>query len=342
MSHPHKKTPVAILGATGYVGRVLAIQLANHPHFELIYLIGSPASVGRSFGEVWQEKEARLRHHYGPIWHSKTLPKGLEAWPVIGSDACDMNQIKNVFSAVPETASVDETRFVEAGVRVISHNPKDRLRYPLVIPEIAKTKPTELMIKMPNCVSIGATLALAPLTHLEIQEVSITTFQSLSGQGDRLYPQPWAIGNVFPIGSDVEATQHCITEEVEHLLNLSIPPRVRTYRVYVQEGHIADIRAHFTHPIDTRTLREIWTTWNPLQQAKPPLLVHTTPGTPKSQDSLQGDGMAVHIGNIQQHTPTEVSFTMGIHNIVRGAAGHAILTALWLNSVTQGGVDKDL
>lgn len=322
--------PVAILGATGYVGRTLARLLSAHPMFEIRALIGSPASVNRMFGDVWAEKEAKLAAHYGPIWAAKDIPEAVANQQVFSREHVDFQALAFVFSAVPETAVGEELLISQAGVPIISNNPHGRLTYPLIVPELGPQKPQSAMIKMPNCVSIGLALGLAPLRHYGIAGLQATTFQSLSGQGDRVYPQDWAIGNVFPIGQDVEHTQTYIADEVKALLELPFLPQIRSYRVYVQEGHLIDVTLRCEKEIDLQSIITLWETWNPLNHHMPPLRVSTAPGHPKSQDTCLENGMPVRIGNIQQIDRHTLAFTLGIHNIIRGAAGNAILTAEWL------------
>ena len=55
------------------------------------------------------------------------------------------------------------------------------------------------LFKSPNCVSVGTSLALKAVADaFGIAEVSICTFQSLSGRGDAMYPRELVQGNVYP------------------------------------------------------------------------------------------------------------------------------------------------
>lgn len=324
LRHP---LPVAILGATGYVGRALATLLSTHTGFTLRALIGSSASAGRLFGDVWQEKEEKLQTHYGPIWHPKPLPTHLATQRISALSELDISGLFCVFSSVPDSASASEMRLVAQGVRVISHSPVGRLTHPLIIPELSKTVPTDMLIKMPNCVSIGLSLALAPLRACGITAIDATTFQSLSGQGDRVYPKEWAIGNVFPIG-EIEQTETYIAKEVVRLLGVP-KPKIRCYRVYVQEGHVIDVRVQLDAPISREAVIALWEAFPALPGHAKPLMVLTNPASPRSS-STWGTDMPVCIGNIAIDQNT-LCFTVAIHNIIRGAAGNAILTAEWLS-----------
>ncbi len=330
-----KKHTIAILGATGYVGRTMAALLVEHPQFEVTALIGSEASIGRPYADVWHEKETRLRHYYGTIWQEKPIPEALANRMVDSLDIDRLATVDFVFSSVPEIAIADEQKLIDAGIRVISNNPVGRLVHPLIIPELGHEKPKNRMIKLPNCVSTGLSLALAPIRGLGISDLQATTFQSLSGRGDRLYPKEWAVGNIFPIGSDVEETQDYIADELKLLLDLSFLPQVRSYRVYVQEGHLVDVTVGFDKPISLQEIESIWEKLNPLHAEKRPLILFKRSRLQsQSKDTSADDGMAVYIGNTQQRDAQTIAFTLGVHNIIRGAAGNAILTAEWLLNLT--------
>ena len=59
-AEPHGRQPVAIIGGTGYVGRLLARRLLSHPTLCLGPIVGSQRSVGLSYQSVWEQKEAAL------------------------------------------------------------------------------------------------------------------------------------------------------------------------------------------------------------------------------------------------------------------------------------------
>jgi aspartate-semialdehyde dehydrogenase len=58
-------------------------------------------------------------------------------------------------------------------------------------------------------------VALLPLVDtFMVEEVFITTFQTLSGRGDALYPAGKVVANVYPIGATEERTEEYIAQEV--------------------------------------------------------------------------------------------------------------------------------
>jgi hypothetical protein len=57
---PRGRHSVAIIGGTGYVGRLLARRLLSHPTMYLGFIVGSKRSEGQLYQDVWEEKEAAL------------------------------------------------------------------------------------------------------------------------------------------------------------------------------------------------------------------------------------------------------------------------------------------
>ena len=68
------------------------------------------------------------------------------------------------------------------------------------------------LVKSPNCVCCGTSTVLAGLVALygPMTNVSVTTFQSLSGRGDSKYPAELVVGNVYPLRSTTEPTESLI------------------------------------------------------------------------------------------------------------------------------------
>src|SRR5579859_1442589 len=49
---PHRRLPIAILGATGAVGQRMVRLLENHPWFDVAVVTGSERTIGRPYGEL--------------------------------------------------------------------------------------------------------------------------------------------------------------------------------------------------------------------------------------------------------------------------------------------------
>ena len=76
------KLRVAILGATGLVGRRFVELLLDHPWFQIELLVGDK-SIGEDYGTVWKRKEDALRNHYGEhFWEVRNCPPAYQHRPV--------------------------------------------------------------------------------------------------------------------------------------------------------------------------------------------------------------------------------------------------------------------
>ena len=113
--------------------------------------------------------------------------------------------------------------------------------------------PSQLpLVKSPNCVCCGTSTVLSGLYSIfgPMTNVSVTTFQSLSGRGDSKYPSELVVGNVYPLRSTTEPTEELICEELAHVLGNKLTNgrkslSVGAYRVSVQRGHLVDVRIRF-------------------------------------------------------------------------------------------------
>lgn len=155
--------------------------------------------------------------------------------------------------------------------RLVSISPHARMAHPLLVPFVnarhacsstpgpsltPSVGPLDLAhvrcVKSPNCCSVGTAVALLPLVdHFTVQEVFVTTFQTLSGRGDACYPPDKVVKNVYPIGATEERTELYIAQEVSRVfaqhpraVGLRSPEafHVSAYRVYVQKNHLLDVR----------------------------------------------------------------------------------------------------
>ena len=131
-------------------------------------------------------------------------------------------------------------------------------------PTTAKAPPSVSLaqtrcLKSPNCCSVGSSVALLPLVdHFTVQEVFVTTFQTLSGRGDACYPAEKVVANVYPIGATEERTEEYIAQEVSRVFaqhpratHLRSPEafHVSAYRVYVQKNHLLDVRVRVAETV---------------------------------------------------------------------------------------------
>jgi aspartate-semialdehyde dehydrogenase len=314
MTHPIN---VAIIGATGLVGRHVVATL-SHSHFNVTHLVGSPASTGRSYKDVWTEKETALRRHYGDWWTPLAFPESIPDRPIVGVETIPDSTI--VISSVPERAGADEDALFHRGCTVISNSPYRRLdpTLPLIVPGTEPITPQTPYIKIPNCTSIGLSLGLFPIFDL-IREfpITVSTYQSISGRGDAKYAPSLAMGNVFPLRGSPEGTEALIMGELARVMP-SLRLSVSCYRIPTQVGHLMDVAIHHDGQLDIAELLDRWTI---------PGIVLTDIGHPQSHhDAFHNNGMDIAIGNIANHSGGEIlRFSIVVNNLIRGAAGSLIL-----------------
>lgn len=331
----------AILGATGMVGRRFAELLVGHPWFDVALIVGSRSSAGQSFRAVWEAKEASLERHYGPgVWQPRRWAERLPDTLVGTFEDIFTSGVDLVFSSVPENAGESEQALVDRGFVVFSNSPYGRFddHNPLVVPEVNRgAMRNQRFIKNPNCVTSGLVLVLAPIwERYGLTEVSVTTYQSLSGRGDAKYARDLVIGNVLPLHGSSENTEVYIRKEVKKILSIPVPLSVSCHRVGVQEGHYVDVRLKTARPIASQDeVIELLRGFNPLAGLgaptgpASPIVVVNEMGRPRpSQDAHHHGGMAIAVGNISTRDEVyDLRLSYVVNNLVRGAAGGAILNA---------------
>ena len=215
---PDRRTPVAVLGATGAVGQTFIRLLGDHPWFRLAELAASERSAGKAYVDA-----AR--------WvGSLAMPESVRDMVV---RTCEPSEIMSplVFSALDASVAGDvETAFARAGRMVLSNAKNFRMEadVPLVIPEVNADHLALLgvqratrgwkggIVTNANCASIVAVMPLAPLHEaFGIKRLFIATMQAVSGAGYPGVPSLDILGNVIPYIKDEEAK---IETEIQKML----------------------------------------------------------------------------------------------------------------------------
>lgn len=163
-----KKVNVAVVGATGMVGRkILEILEEREFPVEKLYPFASERSAGKTV------------HFNGQDWT-------IEA---IAEDAFDGKDIDIAFFAAGGSVSEKYAPIaVEKGIRVVDNSSYYRManEVPLVVPEVNSDAIQEdnHLIANPNCSTIQSVVALKPLADkFGIERVVYTTYQAVSGSG---------------------------------------------------------------------------------------------------------------------------------------------------------------
>lgn len=339
-----KPVRLALIGATGLVGRACAQHIAKHPDmgYTIAFFVGSALSVDKPMAEVASEKEGKLKAHYGDdFWHADEPDESLKDALVCDVDAlleAGPQQCDVVLSFLAPRFGHLEDAMVAKGFRVVSISPHKRMDHPLVVPAVngAGVDWAGLRcIKSPNCCSVGSTTALLPLVDMfTVKEVSITTFQTLSGRGDALYPAEKVVGNVYPIGATEEKTELYIANEVAriystHPKGAHIKPEsihVSAYRVYVQKNHLLDVRVKVEETLPLGCAESMLAAIYGQVKYAGEVVVTTEVGQPRPKSHNEPNKITV--GNFQIE-PAEgggsmIRVSVIVDNVAKGAWGNAI------------------
>lgn len=343
------KIPVAVLGATGTVGQHFVKMLLDHPWFELVALTASGVSAGERYAEVakWYLSE-RVPEQVGHIEVRPTDPKAVEDAEIL-------------FSAIPaEEASKVEPACAEAGFIVSSNSSNFRMDpdVPLIIPEV---NPDHLkliqvqqerrgwggfIVKNPNCTTIVFVLALKPLVDsFGIKSVFLSSMQAISGAGWAGVPSMAIEDNIIPyIAFEEEKTESETLKLLGELRkNVVVPASIKVsascHRVPVLDGHTIAVFVELERKAAPGDVVDVLTKFRARPQK---LKLPTAPECPvivsREEDMPQPryarhagsvPGMGVVVGRVRKDPVLRngIKFIACGHNVVRGAAGAAVLNA---------------
>jgi aspartate-semialdehyde dehydrogenase len=337
------KTPVAVLGATGTVGQKFVRLLADHPWFQIVSVAASSASAGRPYAEAvrWREPTP-LPPDIAAMRVGECVP------PLPGSI---------VFSALDaDAAGPIEQAFARAGATVVTNARTHRMDpdVPLLIPEVnadhlslidcqyESRQWSGAILANPNCSTAALALALAPLHRaFGIEQLFVSTMQSVSGAGYPGVPSLDVLGNVIPfISGEEEKIERESRKILGKLVNGAIEPSqfevsVHSNRVAVVDGHMATVSVGFTRRVEPETaIREMQTFRGPAAVAglpsspEPPIELDDRTDRPQPRLDLdRGKGMAVTVGRVRRCPVLDLRMVVLGHNTVRGAAGQAVQIA---------------
>ena len=334
--------PVTILGATGLVGQVFCERLAAHPLFRIESLVAGPESAGLAYGDA-----VRWRR-------PGEVPASLASMPL----ASPPGQLETpvAFSSLsPAAAALLEAPYADAGAWVFTNAAVHRMDpdVPLVIPELngdhlhrtLDQNRSGAIVANPNCTTVGLALALAALrSEFGIQGARVVSLQALSGAGlqdGELMKLPDGLAPDIPGEADK------LARELPKILGrwdangplepASLTVQATCVRVPVPHGHTLSVDVTLDHPAAEADLRRAWSSFTGLPGAAelpsaPHPLIHVEAGMNGPRPGVhrdRGDGLAISVGGLK---PLDASgrrwtFIPLSHNLVRGAAGGAILTA---------------
>jgi aspartate-semialdehyde dehydrogenase len=251
---------VAVIGATGMVGKVL-LQVLREQNFPITELI-----------PVASEKSVGTEIDFGGL---KFKVVGLEA-------AVNMRPDVAIFSAGGDTSLEWAPKFAEVGTTVIDNSSAWRMdpTKKLIVPEINGNEltATDKIIANPNCSTIQLVLTLAPLHKAyKVKRVVVSTYQSITGtgvkavqqmenerngiNGDMAYNYP-IDKNCIPqcdsfVDNGYTKEEMKLTNETKKILDPSINVTATAVRVPVVGGHSEAVNIEFENDFDLADVRKL-------------------------------------------------------------------------------------
>ncbi len=350
-----KKFRAGVLGATGLVGQRIVSLLADHPWFELTEVAASERSSGKTYAEA-------VRWHLDapiPAAARDLVVKGLGP-----SLECDF-----VFSALDSSvAGGAEEDFARTGYPVVSNSRNHRMDpdVPLLIPEVNAAHldaiplqqknrgyDTGFIVTNPNCSTAGLVLVLKPLAEaFGLEKIFVVTLQAMSGAG---YPGVASIdiqGNVVPFISGEEEKMESEPQKRkwngERFVDAGLGISAHCNRVPVLDGHLECVSVSLKKIASLQEVREALREFEVSSELaslpsalRNPIVVLEEQDRPQPRrDVNAGNGMAAVVGRIRECPLLDVKLTLLSHNLVRGAAGAALLNAELL--AARGFLNRDV
>jgi aspartate-semialdehyde dehydrogenase len=318
---------IAILGATGLVGRVMLEKLENS-FIQIDKLI--PIATAKSAG-------------------STVVFKGKDIKVVEASEALMEKPEIALFSAGSDASLYWAPKFAEVGTFVIDNSSVWRMNpdHKLIVPEINGgiiTKKDKI-IANPNCSTIQLVMALAPLhKEFQINRVVVSTYQSVSGSGKKAVEQMESerkgelVDMVYPHPIDKNVIPHCdvfqdfgytkeewklVNETKKILADNSIKLTATAVRVPVSAGHSESVNLEFEKEYMIADVRELLeSTPGIIVEDSPMVNIYPTPLNAKGKDE-------VFVGRIRRDLTVKNGLNMWIvsDNLYKGAATNAVQIA---------------
>jgi aspartate-semialdehyde dehydrogenase len=348
---------VGILGATGTVGQRFIQLLSNHPWFEIAWLAASDRSAGKTYSEACKWRlDTPLPKRIGAMVLEPNVPEG-----------STVELPKIVFAALDaDVAQELEPKFAAAGCAVISNSSAFRMTadVPLVVPEVNadhlalleaqswRRESGGYIVTNPNCCAIGLVMALKPLEErFGIDSLFVSTMQAISGAGYPGVASLDILGNVIPF---IKNEEEKLQQEVGKLLGrmegkkielLDMKLSAHCNRVAVEDGHTECVSIKLKKKATREEILAAWKEFLPLEgqhlPSAPDQPVEYDESVDRPQprlDRMRGNGMTATVGRLRECTLLDWKFVTLSHNVIRGAAGAAVLNAEVL--ARMGKLDK--
>jgi aspartate-semialdehyde dehydrogenase len=320
---------VAIVGATGMVGRVMlkVLEERNFPASELI-----PVASEKSVGQL--------------------VAFGGKDYPVVSLETAVLKKPDiALFSAGGQTSLDWAPKFAAVGTTVIDNSSAWRMKegIPLVVPEINGSilKDSDRIIANPNCSTIQLVLALAPLHNVfGVKRAVVSTYQSITGTGVKAVEQmenerAGKSGEmVYKYQIDKNCIPQCdvfeengytkeemkLTNETRKILDPNIHVTATAVRIPVVGGHSEAVNVEFLKPIDIAEIRR-------LLKAQPGITLKDDPHAQIYPMPFDAEGKNdVFVGRLRldESQPNTLNMWIVADNLRKGAATNAVQIAEYI------------
>jgi aspartate-semialdehyde dehydrogenase len=172
------------------------------------------------------------------------------------------------------------------------------------------------------------------------------TMQAVSGAGYPGVPSLDILGNVIPYIAKEEEKMEAETLKMLGSLSGSrvddagFAMSAQCNRVAVEDGHLESVSVRLKKKAEAKDVIAAWQEFRgepavcELPSApEPPLVYDSAPDRPQPRlDSDRGRGMTVSVGRLRPCPVLGWKFSVLSHNVVRGAAGAALLNAEYLKA----------
>jgi len=196
----------------------------------------------------------------------------------------------------------------------------------------------------PNCSIQSYVPALTPLRDFGLKEVSVCTYQAISGAGKTFERWPEILDNVIPyIGGEEEKSEQEPLKIWGELnaegtaIEFAQDPVIsaQCLRVPVADGHMAAVSVSFDRRPEEAEILDRWANYRTVAQqlalpsAPDPFLKYfSEPDRPQTRlDRDFERGMGITLGRLRPDPIFDYKFVCLSHNTLRGAAGGGVLSA---------------
>ena len=323
-----KKVNVALVGATGMVGRTF-IKVLEERNFPInnIYMFSSAKSAGTTV--KFAGKDVVVEELTETSFDNKDIQIAL-------------------FSAGGSTSAKFAPIAASKGIIVVDNSSQWRMdpEVPLVVPEVnpEEVKNHKGIIANPNCSTIQAMVPLKPLhDKYGLKRVVYSTYQAVSGSGVRglkdledgikgelntFYPHPIAFNclphiDVFEENGYTKEEMKMVNETKKILNDYNIKITATTVRVPVRGAHSESINLEFNKPFE---LDDIFT----ILRNTEGVVVVDNPANNEYPLAINAEGHdEVYVGRIRRDFSVENGINMWVvaDNRRKGAATNAVQIA---------------